>query len=496
MFEGLIYKEDAVDLLKDATKTKKASILNFGGNCAEGKWNMVQALHPFADYIFASDLLVYGVKGIPRDKVGPYIALSKKEDELNNIKVQMDKRAGILDAAKALLASRRKIWEFVKETIGRTKLKQSKSLYKSSEFPALKAYLIKRWNVLSPLKRDEVIFQTEEAMCDTQVFAKGLGGDEADKLFKAFRIGYIDTSDFFKWDVPTRGLSFNFLGFKQPPCDIKVFGAGGDVQNCKVQSTPFSAAGATVGCDSYRQGEVNHKKCAVHVDKTTGNKATAVCKECGVCMPELKPCKKQLWEGNPRPFVGPKGNCQYYKKHPSRCRNTPEDKDLWSKDPVTGTCPECGQCSDKPVKKAEPEQKKTEPEQKPAERQVVKPQPIQPIQRKKIVPVAKKEKTESDVEKEMKELEEQMKKDEELKKKLSEDQSPPKKSRRRKGGSRRRRRGSSPPKSRRRRRGSSSDSTSKRRRRRSGSKSRRRRRGSSRSRKFSKRSSMMQTQEQ
>jgi hypothetical protein len=210
MFEGLIYKEDAVDLLKDATKTKKASILNFGGNCAEGKWNMVQALHPFADYIFASNLLVYGVKGIPRDKVGPYIALSKKEDELNNIKVQMDKRAGILDAAKALLASRRKIWEFVKETIGRTKLKQSKSLYKSSEFPALKAYLIKRWNVLSPLKRDEVIFQTEEAMCDTQVFAKGLGGDEADKLFKAFRIGYIDTSDFFKWDVPTRGLSFNF----------------------------------------------------------------------------------------------------------------------------------------------------------------------------------------------------------------------------------------------------------------------------------------------
>merc|ERR1719428_1276680 len=114
LFEGLIYKEDAQVLLKDATKHKKAAFLNFGGNCAEGKWNMVQALHPFADYIVASDLLVTGVNGVPRTKIGPYMALKTKNEELRVIQPLMQSRTDIEKVLGTLLTKRQEIWAFVK----------------------------------------------------------------------------------------------------------------------------------------------------------------------------------------------------------------------------------------------------------------------------------------------------------------------------------------------------------------------------------------------
>jgi len=395
LFEGVVFKEDAQVLLSEASKVKKATFLNFGGNCAEGKWNMVQALHPFADYIFASDLLVYGVAGVPKAKFGEYIKLKKEMHDLNHIKVLMEKRMGMEKAARTLLDGWSKIWTFVKDEIAKIKLKQSKSLYKSSAFEPFKDALKKKWMTLYPDKRHNIMGQVEKAMCDTGVFAKLVAGDDAYKLYQEFRIKYVDTSDFFKWDVPTKGLGFNFLGYKQPPCDVSSFGEGGKQKNCKVQGTAFAANGASPGCENYKQGEKYHDSCGVHVDARTGNKVQDVCRECGVCMPAPAACKGQLWQGQPRPFVGPNGDCTHYGRKPRDCRD-PKHKDMWSKDPVTLVCPQCGMCLEGGLKGGLEggEEKKTEQEKTaPVQEKKIAPVPQEetaPVQEKKTAPVQKK----------------------------------------------------------------------------------------------------------
>jgi hypothetical protein len=137
LFEGILYKADAQTLLKDEVdrKGKRFALFNFGGNCAEGKWNMVKALSPYADYLVASDLLVTGVRSLPSSKVKEYLGLKKKYDDLSYVKELFEKRMTTLQAAKELLAGRRKIWKFAKDAIKIDKLKQSKSLYDCCKHP-------------------------------------------------------------------------------------------------------------------------------------------------------------------------------------------------------------------------------------------------------------------------------------------------------------------------------------------------------------------------
>lgn len=386
LFEGMIYKEDAQAVLTKATAGKKAAFLNFGGNCAEGKWNMVQALHPYADYIVASDLLVTGVNGVPRDKIGPYMSLKSKNEELRVIQPLMQARTSIEKVLGTLLAKRQEIWAFVKEEIAKNKLKQSKSLYKCSAFPPLKSALEIKWNALMPDARFKIEETTEKARCDAKVFVKEVGGKDPNflRLYTDFRIQYIDTSAYFKWDVATQGFSFNFMGYKAPPCDISAFGEGKQPPSCITQSSDFQAQGAPGGCSTYEQGAPNHEKCGIHVDKNTGKKAQDVCKQCGVCMPAMQPCKKMTYEAGPgvfkeRPFVGPVGDCTWYASNQRACRDQSHTDVVWMgpgpAPHVTAVCPQCKKCRDGPAEEQSPPPKKKIPKR-----------PAQPVQKKENIP--------------------------------------------------------------------------------------------------------------
>lgn len=199
---------------------KKFAVMNFGGNCAEGKWNMLQAISPWGDYVVASDLLVTGVSKIPSSKMQAFMNLKKKYDDLSYIKDLMEKRLPIKAAILELLKGREKIWNFAKDAIKKEHLRQTKAVYSSNEFPNLKEALVKAWKAVPEAKQKEIKLKTEEAMCDVETFCNLVGGEELVSKFKKFRIGFVSTKSIFPWDKDANGLSFNFLGWRKPPCDL------------------------------------------------------------------------------------------------------------------------------------------------------------------------------------------------------------------------------------------------------------------------------------
>eukprot|EP00397_Hematodinium_sp_SG-2012_P035124 GEMP01037750.1.p1 GENE.GEMP01037750.1~~GEMP01037750.1.p1 ORF type:complete len:342 (+),score=69.24 GEMP01037750.1:199-1224(+) len=60
LFEGFLQQKDAMDLLETTRNVLRWDVLNLGTNCEEGRWGLLDSLHPFFRYIIASDLKVGG----------------------------------------------------------------------------------------------------------------------------------------------------------------------------------------------------------------------------------------------------------------------------------------------------------------------------------------------------------------------------------------------------------------------------------------------------
>jgi len=121
--------------------------LNFAGNCEEGRWNMLEAFHPFADWILASDL---EVGGLARDGAAnasteaSVISAMVRLQDVAVLKSTMEDRLAPEEVVKQVIAARQQLWETAQRPgIIRQQLRQSLSGFQASQFPAFKKALEK-----------------------------------------------------------------------------------------------------------------------------------------------------------------------------------------------------------------------------------------------------------------------------------------------------------------------------------------------------------------
>jgi len=237
LFQGAVSVSDTSTLLQNftqvlSTKTSaespRISLLNFGGNCAEARWNMLHELHAFADWIVASDLDVGGFQMTPEESKTADMSLIKKLGDLKTIKNGAEAGESINQIAASIVRAKGELWEKVYQpTISRQKLPQSISAFKSFEsFPPLEAAL--RTSYSQTASADAFDKGASDAMCDVFSFlsmAEIHGAErsvELVNLFKALRPEYSSTQSMVsEWPSKSNGLGFNWRGWKEPPCDLQ-----------------------------------------------------------------------------------------------------------------------------------------------------------------------------------------------------------------------------------------------------------------------------------
>jgi hypothetical protein len=281
LFEGMISATDTRVALKAAAH-KKFSLINFGGNCVEGRWNNLQVLKDFGEYVIASELTVNGLQIQDKEREQKYLKLHAKLTPPSNMLLLLKDRLSPQDLGQGLLNGQRKLWEFGMSAIKRTKLKQSMALFEMQHFKPLRAALTGAWAAASADTRAKVTQDVKGAMCDVRAFGKSIGSSKCDAAFLALRIGHVSTADMFKWDVVTTGLGFNFLGWDGPPCDMSpAIGGKAGVTVCS--SPPEGFRFDRGGCETFSPGGANHDYCAFCMNDACDLKYDEVCPECGTC---------------------------------------------------------------------------------------------------------------------------------------------------------------------------------------------------------------------
>eukprot|EP00928_Gymnodinium_smaydae_P045043 TRINITY_DN30070_c0_g1_i2.p1 TRINITY_DN30070_c0_g1~~TRINITY_DN30070_c0_g1_i2.p1 ORF type:complete len:564 (-),score=119.88 TRINITY_DN30070_c0_g1_i2:70-1662(-) len=210
----------------------RLSILNFGGNCAEGRWNMVFALHTFADWIVASDLNVGGLDMREADEEEQREILEAQErlGDLVILKQALEAKKAPFEALRQLVEGREKLWQSAQNRlIASQRLRQSIAVFESARrFAAFRAQLRKAYAQLPQSGRESFRKRVEGAQCDVLAATAQLdasdptrSGDGLSEAFRTLRPLFASTQSLFQWDVETCGLGFNFLGHNEPPCDLK-----------------------------------------------------------------------------------------------------------------------------------------------------------------------------------------------------------------------------------------------------------------------------------
>jgi len=232
LFEGVIVKKDAVELLGSTTKQlgKTLGVMNFGGNCAEGRWKMLETTHPFATMITASDLPVGGWNRthhqIWKDNKTHSQHVTKEKarlSSLNILKEGAEAGKGLGVVLDEVLEGRRAYWKLMRKEIKRTKIMQSLSLYRSSEFMALRNNTRATVANLTDDQKTAAKNATEAHRCDVQHFLAAMPTTANASLvgkFQQLRSKYVSTKEFTDWKVDTNGLGFNFVGWNEPPCEL------------------------------------------------------------------------------------------------------------------------------------------------------------------------------------------------------------------------------------------------------------------------------------
>lgn len=230
LFEGILQKSDSATWLKSVTGTTgRLAIMNFGGNCAEGRWNMVAHLHPYADWIIASDLKVGGVALNDEENTMETVHARERLSDVTILKQAGEARASVLSMVEQVVQARVKLWKEVwNAPIKRQKLRQSIAAYHGPDFPAFQKALRLGYAELPIARRKEWEERVEDAECDVLAAARLLAEmapssstSELEKSFKTMRPMFASTSGMVDWEVQLHGLGFNFNGWKGPPCDFK-----------------------------------------------------------------------------------------------------------------------------------------------------------------------------------------------------------------------------------------------------------------------------------
>lgn len=248
LFEGALTKEHAVSVMKYVTGVGAAgnedmlglgplSILNFGSNCEEGKWNMLKALHPFAKWIAASDLKVGGLDIGQASDEDQRLFLQGQQTYSNLVTLKDAAEGRLLPQAMLgrMVELRDQMWhEFMRNPIVDQKLRQTIAVYESEKFEAFRQQLRNSYLSVTPDYRGYFQIEVEKAKCDVMAAARLLDSTSA---YEALRPFFASTMDMFEWDVKANGLGFNFLGWDEsaegfwrrgPPCDL-VSAFGSDV---------------------------------------------------------------------------------------------------------------------------------------------------------------------------------------------------------------------------------------------------------------------------
>jgi len=257
LFAGTLDSQDAVSLLEELVDAGgKFSIFNFGTNCKEGRWNMLAAMHPFADWILASDLNVGGLKAgdDPAEDL-KHIKAKEKLSDVAVLKRTMEARQPFKQAVAEIIKAREQLWlGAMKGAITEQKLRQSISAFDSPKFPAFAASLKTAYQALPAVQQAKVTTEAENSDCDVLVVARFIDSMAPAALFETgvsshdFRKGkvtlrqssglleagfrdlrpeYASTRSLFTWDPVTHGLGFNVRGAwlrgekTVPNCDLK-----------------------------------------------------------------------------------------------------------------------------------------------------------------------------------------------------------------------------------------------------------------------------------
>lgn len=255
LFNGVVNSPNAVSLLKSLVDAGgRFSMFNFGTNCQEGFWAMLAAMHPFADWILASELKVGGLNGgqDPAEDMR-HIKAKEKLSDVAVLKRTMEARQTPKQAVAEIVKARGQLWSgAMEQALTRQKLKQSVSAFAAPKFPAFAAAMKSALeDKLSDAKQQELQTFAENHQCDVLSVAKFIdsvpegmflqqksktilskGAGPLEKLFRAFRPDYVSTRSLFTWDKVTHGFVFNHRGAWQrddgsvvPRCDLSVIGA-------------------------------------------------------------------------------------------------------------------------------------------------------------------------------------------------------------------------------------------------------------------------------
>jgi len=250
LFAGAVDSPDSMSLLEESVKTGgKFSMFNFGTNCQEGRWNMMAAMHPFADWILASDLNVGGLEGGGEDPVEDmkHIKAKEKLSDVAVLKRCMEARQTPKEAVAEIVKARGKLWlGAMKDAITKQKLRQSLAAFVSPKFPAFAEAMKSAYQNIPSGQQEEAMTKAENNGCDVLVVAKFLdyaasgldlnllqrgasrkGAGPLETQFRELRPEYVSTRSLFTWEPVTHGFGFNFRGAWNrggkivPRCDLE-----------------------------------------------------------------------------------------------------------------------------------------------------------------------------------------------------------------------------------------------------------------------------------
>jgi hypothetical protein len=217
LFEGYVTPADSAQLFQGLGR--KVSLMNFGGNCVEGKYDLLAHMKDFADYIIASDLPVEGVATFGDDDEARqrYLKTRAELDDTTRLEVLMMDRMPIRDAAIALLDGWVEIWGTAKAAIAAGEIEQTKAAFDLAEVQPFATALKSAWAAADASTQSSAVKSSSEAKCDVDVYARTLGATDA---WTALRFKFVSTQDLFQWEVGRGGLGFNYVSGYGPPCDF------------------------------------------------------------------------------------------------------------------------------------------------------------------------------------------------------------------------------------------------------------------------------------
>jgi hypothetical protein len=208
LFENEIHPNDARWLFESVTALlgRKIDFLDMGGNCSEGKMNVLTNFYPYFDYMMASDLPVGGYQEDPGINYNDFNVDYQYPLIVTPDKTLKEGLTGILD----LTYSR---WDNSRIYMVPNKVMQSISLYDMREYETMAVLTYEALTTVNSYTGPDF---------DLYHYIKSLDNHEVmESQFFLLRIGYRSNKGFFEWYYDTNGLMIAIAEWVEP--DFSIF---------------------------------------------------------------------------------------------------------------------------------------------------------------------------------------------------------------------------------------------------------------------------------